>query len=162
MRQLGKVGALQRIGGRDGSDGNPNIERSEHHQRMIDAVGCEDGERPILSEPVTEQVLREHERCIAGFAVADGALSTMLLLDEEEAVRRFSRPAIEPIADALVITGQRFSGAHEESPVLPLGQLNIGREESYGPQRSVQYGLSVVKCTQCVELNRWNSSPQGL
>jgi hypothetical protein len=53
----------------------------------------------------------------------------------------------------VVVTGEGFGGSHEERAVGLARQLNVGREESYWAQGSVEYGLSVVKCTQWPELN---------
>ena len=75
MRKLGKVGALERIGRRDRSDGDPHIQRSQHHQRMVNPVGGDNRERTIRSESVGEQILGERQCRLASFAVANGPLA---------------------------------------------------------------------------------------
>ncbi len=162
MRKLGKVGALERIGRRDRSDRDTDVQSCQHDQRMVYPVGGKDSERPIWTKFVIEQILGQCQRRLASFAVANPPLAFGRLLDDEVTVRGFPCPAIQPIADPIVVTRQRLDGSHDERAIRLTGQLNVGREESYWPQGRLKYGSPVVKCAQCPKLNRCNSWAQGL
>src|SRR5215472_4198079 len=98
---------------------------------MIDPIGGKYRERPLWAEFISKQALGQRQDRFASFAVSNFALAASDLFDQELAVGSLARPAVQPVADPVVVGRQRLGRSHDQRSIGPPGEFNVRREKSY-------------------------------
>jgi hypothetical protein len=100
VAQLGEVLAEPRIGGRDRRHRDADMHAGKRDEAVVDAVLGKDQDRPLGREPAVEECLGDgadlRVRLSESQRAPAAALGRASALGEEDAVRRFARPAFEP------------------------------------------------------------------
>lgn len=75
---------------------------------MIDAIRGKDGQRSIGTKSATKHAFGESQSCVVSLGVADSPLPAVRLLYDKDALRGFTCPEVQPVADPVVVICQRF------------------------------------------------------
>ena len=75
---------------------------------------------------VKAQAIGKRQRFLASFAIGNSTLTVPGLLYEEDAVWRFKGPKVKPVADAMIVFGQRFDGTHQADAIRLPGEFDLG------------------------------------
>ena len=115
----------------------------EREQRVLDVVAGQDRDRPLRRQPAPQQRRANALHFVQHLGISELApLIVGAALRQEHALGRLTRPALQRLAQRVVVAAERLRGTNVDGAVGRALDHGIGRAQAHRAQRR-RFGLAV-------------------
>ena len=144
VAQLGEIGRDQRVGDRDGREGDAHMQRRQRQQGVLDGVAAQDRDGPVWREIAREQGHADAADLRIGLGVGDAApIAAPLAASEIDPVGGDACPVFQPFGQPVRIGAERLRRAREQATISAFGEHGVERSEA----DRARFGGGAHRCT---------------